>query len=89
VPVLLTMFLVSCQTITRPEVDAETWLHSAIPQELCTPEIRQYGIYRKLDDGTFEFISYCQTEVKNYIGFNTEKFQRVLDALLPKTPDTR
>lgn len=53
-----------------------------------------FGIYRKLDTGKVEFISYCQqvpdangkpvTAVQLYLSINAKKFNEYLDKLLPK-----
>ena len=83
--------------MTRKEINAEIWLNTGIPQEICdrNPEIKtgQYGQYRKLDSGNYEFISYCaqvpdangqlHPAVQNYISILTTEFKSFLDALLP------
>lgn len=86
--------LTSC--VTRGQVRAEVWMQSGIPIELCheQPDLMMYGIYRKLDSGQYEFISYCSEtadeagklspNVQNYIVFNAAKFYSLLDQLLPK-----
>lgn len=89
------LLLPGCPTLpTRKEVEGEVWLQSGIPAELCAKEplLWKQGIYRKLDDGKYEFISYCTLTtvdpitpvVQNYISFNARKFNAYLDALLPE-----
>lgn len=80
----------------RKQVLAEVWQNSGLPSDLCekAPELKQYGIFRKLDSGKYEFLSYCTQGqdkdgkpfplVQNYIGMLTQKFQSLLDALLPE-----
>ena len=81
--------------LTRKEVEVEFWSQSGLPKELCDshPELAHYGIYRTLDSGKFEFLSYC-TEIQNekgemisavqgYTSVNTKKLKAILDALLP------
>jgi len=92
----LTALLTLSSCVTRGQVRAEVWMQSGIPIELChaQPDLRLYGIYRKLDSGQYEFISYCDEtadeagklspNVQNYIVFNAAKFYAILDQLLPK-----
>lgn len=95
---LLTLLpLTSC--LSRKEVQAELWEQSGIPVELCDkmPELNQYGIYRKLDSGKVEFLSYCKTvqdengkmipAVQNYLSVSTKKFNEFLNQLLPEVKD--
>ena len=81
--------------INRKQIRAEVWLNSGLPAELCPEgsEIHKYGIYRKLNSGNYQFISYCALGqkddgsvyplVQDYITFNAKKFNEVLDGLLP------
>ena len=81
---------------SRAEIDAEIWLNSGITPDVCAkyPELKQFGIYRKLDTGKYEFISYCTTvpdangnqvnAVQQYLSVNAQKFNKFLDELLPK-----
>jgi hypothetical protein len=69
-----------------------------IPAKLCTdnPALTRYGIYRLLNTGESEFVSYCTrlpnpnpsaspiAAIENYTGINTQKLNSVLDDLLPK-----
>lgn len=57
-----------CITLT-PKFKGDVWLHDSIPPELCMryPDIQDFGIYRKLNDGSMEFIPYCDDEIKNYL----------------------
>lgn len=81
---LSTTLLLGCPT--RKEVQAEIWNHASISKEICdaNPSIKEYGISRQLDDGRWEFISYCQKEARDYIGIKTSKMNEFLDALLPE-----
>lgn len=80
---------------SRKEVDAELWLNTGLSPELCAkePELQKYGLYRRLDTGKYEFISYC-TQVQDasgkpvnaaqgYTSINTKKLKSLLDDLLP------
>lgn len=67
-----------------------------MPPDLCAaqPALSRYGIYRKLDSGKTEFISYCtqlpdangvyHPAVQGYTSINTQKLLSVLDELLPE-----
>lgn len=80
----------------RTDIEAEVWLNSGLPSDLCVsnPQLSKFGIYRKLDSGKYEFISYCTTvpdangnqvnATQQYISINAEKFNHFLDELLPK-----
>lgn len=92
----LTVLLTLNSCVTRGQVRAEVWMQSGIPVHLCheQPDLQLYGIYRKLDSGMYEFVSYCaetadeagklSPTVQNYIVFNAAKFYAILDQLLPK-----
>jgi hypothetical protein len=97
---LASLGLTSC--ISRKEVLAEVWLQSGLPPELCEkyPEIKAYGQYRELNTGKFENISYCAqipgtlpdgsqgmvNAVSTYFGFQKDKFNAILNELLPEHP---
>lgn len=54
--------------------------------ELCAqlPELNRYGFYRRLNDGKLEFISFCKPEAKKYVSMHADKFNKLLDELLPE-----
>lgn len=66
---------------------AEVWLESGIPSSLCTKDVAKSGVYRKLNDGTYEFISYCDKNILNSVRFNGDKFYQVLNAELPESKE--
>jgi hypothetical protein len=80
----------------RAEVRAEMWLQSGLPADLCAknPEIRQYGMYRRLNDDVcekagkkipcYELQRYCNAEAKKYLAIEEQRFNDLLDAYLPK-----
>lgn len=88
IPALLfsLLSLPGCKSYTRAEVKAEIFLNSGIPAKICQdyPEVAKSGIYRKLNDGNFEFLSYCHPEIVKYYSLYGPKFEEVLDALLPE-----
>lgn len=78
----------------RQEIMAEAWLHRKIPSNLQTPQVCAItGIYRKINDSDCpegvpppceEFLSACSAEYEHYLGFNTQKFNEILDKLIPE-----
>lgn len=91
---LLMVTLSGCPS--RKEVDAELWLNTGLPPEVCAqhPEILQhFGIYRVLDSGKKELVSYCAViqgsdgnpafAIQGYTSVNTKKLKGFLDDLLP------
>lgn len=82
---LLSLLLSSC--ISREEVEAVIFLnnfHAMGPICERTPEIKQYGFYRKLNDGKLEFVSICNSTARNYLAVHKDDFNRLLDKALPK-----
>jgi len=86
------ILLLGSGCLTRDQVQAEVWLQTGLSPTECAsnPSLDTFGIYRKLNDGTYEFISYCSVNpetgkpyVQDYIDFNAQKFQDILDKLLP------
>jgi hypothetical protein len=82
---------------SRKEVEAEVWLQSGIPAEICErePELKKVGIYRKLSNGKFEVLSYCTLTVEapivpavqGYVTIHGKKFKKFLDELLPEVQE--
>ena len=82
----LCLILVGCNTITRKQVDAAIWLNNApIPADICErePQLKQYGFYRKLDNGKIEFLSFCKPSAGQWVAVYGPQFYKFLDALLP------
>jgi hypothetical protein len=75
--------------LSRKEVQATAWLQTGLPPEICAsnPDLKDYGIYRKLDSGKFEFVSICDKEITRWISIYDEDFKRILDALVPERDD--
>lgn len=72
--------------VSRAEIKAEIWLQSGLPKDLCEryPDIAKSGLYRKLNSGKYEFLSYCKPQVKKYVSMHGDKFNEFLDETLPK-----
>jgi hypothetical protein len=69
----------------RKDIQAFSFLHDRLPSKLCAenPSLRNFGIYRKLNNGQEEFISYCKTEIEQYLGFWSKDIERMLDKYIP------
>ena len=80
----LLIFLSGCPT--RQEIKANMWLNSGLPKELCDklPELKAYGMYRKLNNGTYELQAYCNPQAQNYFSVHKDTLEKMLDAYLPK-----
>lgn len=80
----LLIFLSGC--ITRQEIKANLWLNSGLPSALCeqVPELKQYGMYRKLNSGKYELQAYCNPQAQKYFSILDTELDKVLDGLLPK-----
>ena len=74
-------FLLSaCGTTLAPRFKGSVFLHDQIPQELCTEELWELGIYRRLSNGDVELLSYCSKEVKNYLAVHGHEIELVEEA---------
>lgn len=49
------------------------------------PDLKNYGFYRLLDTGDYEFVSFCDSKSAQFFGFYGPQFNAYLDALLPET----
>lgn len=67
--------------VTRSRINAALWYGIAIPEDICekTPEVQSYGLYRKLNDGRFEFVSICSDEYQDFFSMNKKDFERLLN----------
>jgi len=78
---------VSCKAPSRAEIQAHIFLNnSPLPQEICDrePELRNYGLYRRLNDGKFEFLSFCSVEANKYLSMHETEYQKLLEKYVPQ-----
>lgn len=83
---------------SRKEIQANVWRNNGLPVSLCGPskelsayqELWDYGTYRKLDAGGYEFIPYCkrvpetgQPYVALMYSIYATDLNLILDATLP------
>lgn len=76
---LLAPLLAGC--ITAAQIHSKTWLtNSPLPAALCErePELKDYGFYRRLDDGKFELISFCNPLAAKMLGMHKDDYKDLL-----------
>ena len=78
---ILIVFLL-CGCVSRGDVAKAVWELDKIPKRICdaNPELYQIGIFRQLDNGKQQFVSYCSSTMKDYLAIN----KKDLEALLKK-----
>ena len=74
------------RTEVQKEIDASVFLHDKLPSGLCPKDspLWSLGIYRKLNNGNEEFVSYCNKEIEQYFGIYKKDVEKMLDKYLPK-----
>lgn len=73
--------------LTRKQIEAASWLNNfKAVQELCVkyPELRDYGFYRKLNDGNLQFLSMCEENAQRMVSFLDTDLKKILDGTLPE-----
>lgn len=82
--VLVFTSLIVTGCITRGQIDASAWLNNGLPAELCQsdPRLMDYGFYRKLNTGHFEFIPFCDPLALHMTAFHDQDLEKILDGLL-------
>lgn len=78
------MFLSISSCVTKKQIQAAIWLNNGpLPPQICESnvELKQYGFYRKLDDGRLEFIPYCSEISSRMISMTEEDMNKFLDEL--------
>jgi len=76
------LLIASQGCVNKREINAAIWLNnSPIPQEICErePLLKEYGFFRRLNTGGFEFISFCNPEAKNWLGMHKTDFYRMMN----------
>jgi len=71
---------------SRQQVDAVIFLNNTpLPEYLCDrePALHNYGFYRILNGGGYDFISFCNPEARRWISVYESDFNRILDKYLP------
>lgn len=89
---LATITLSGC--VTRGQIEAAIWMNNGLDPALCGPskaeskypELWDYGHYRRLNSGKFEFMPYCDPRSKKWLSMYERDFQRVMDGQVPQGP---
>lgn len=74
------------RTEVQREIDANVFLFDKLPKKICVqyPELQDIGLYRKLNNGKEEVVSYCDKYIEEYLGFYNRDVQKMLDKYVPK-----
>lgn len=72
--------------ITRGEIQAYIFNNNGVPPELCDkePELKKHGFYRTLNNGKFEFISFCDPLSVHWLAIYDKDLEKLLNENLPK-----
>jgi hypothetical protein len=68
--------------VTRERVNAYLWLNNTpVPPEICErePLLKDYGLFRRLNSGGFEFISFCDPKVNQFYSMHKDDLTRILN----------
>jgi hypothetical protein len=83
--ILLLALVSSC--VSRKKINAAIWLNNfPLPEDICeaNPDLKQYGFYRKLNTGNFEFMSACKPAAKDWLSMHKDDFKKLMNrATLP------
>ena len=73
---------------SKKEIEASIWLNDGLPLALCEqyPDLAKYGVYRQLNNGSQEFMSYCNPLVKDWLGIHKADFEKFVKATWPDVP---
>ena len=84
---IVTLSLASCLVPERSEINATLWLNNApIPKEICeaNKELYNYGLYRRLNDNSLEFVSFCSLLASRWISIHSDDLAKLLDKYVPE-----
>jgi hypothetical protein len=83
--------VLSSSCVKRSEIKAAVWLNLSISEETCRerPELRDVGVYRRLNDGRFEFVSFCSPLIEQYFSIYRDDLERILRETLPNDEANR
>lgn len=93
----LLLIALSCSGCpSRQEIEAALWLNNGLPADLCeidkpmeerselAQRLWRRGMYRELNTGKKEFLSYCHPTMLEMFGAYKVDTNRIIDAYLPK-----
>lgn len=81
--IILALPLIAAKCPTKTQINAAIWLNNGLPAEFCCDKCEgwEYGFYRKLNDGKFEFISLCDPKAKDWVSMHKDDFKKFTDSL--------
>jgi hypothetical protein len=68
--------------ISPRKIKAALWINNLpVPEEVCkeSPELKDYGIYRRLNDGSFEFVSVCDKVITEFFCMHKDALKGILN----------
>jgi hypothetical protein len=74
--------ILSQACVSRKQINAAIWkVNTPIPSELCAREssLKDYGFYRKLNDGRLEFVSFCKEESRHFLSITEKDFENIMN----------
>lgn len=85
------LFVALTGCISRKEIIASLFLNNGMSPEMCgkdkasspNPVLWDYGFYRRLNAGGFEFISFCDSRSMEWVAVNKRDLENILNANLP------
>lgn len=82
----LSLISQGCLSIsTKKKIRSSVWLNnSPLPAQICTTEAKDYGFYRRLNQGGFEFVSFCNPVAPEWIAIHYRDLEEILNETLPK-----
>lgn len=89
---LLLIILLFAACVSKREINASIWLNnSPLPVELCEREValKEYGFYRRLNNGNFEFISFCNKKSNKWLAIHKDDFNRLMNRVNEPSNSTR
>ncbi len=83
----LLLAVASMGCISREQVEMSLFLNNGMDADLCAEPaspVWNHGFYRKLNDGTLEFISFCDPRAKDWVAIHKDDLKKLLDKLIKK-----
>ena len=79
----MALFVLLFQGCVSPKkIKAALWINNLpIPEEVCkeAPELYDYGFYRRLNDGSFEFVSVCDKVASEFFEMHKDALKDILN----------
>lgn len=89
---LIPFILLFCGCITRGQINAAIWKNNGLDPELCgpskaeskNPQLWDYGFYRRLNNGKFEFLPFCSLTSNEFFAIQKDDLEKILNRTLPE-----